>query len=110
MKVNNLLTFCAMFGLSSAHAYHSIVVNINLMLFCFISLLNTHAQQARGLIKEFEIPHRTLIQYLMTIEDHYHKDIKYHNQIHAADVVHSTNYLLSSPALAVSILLYLLAA
>ncbi len=35
----------------------------------------------------------------MLLEDNYNKDVKYHNQIHAADVVQSTNYLLSAPAL-----------
>ena len=34
---------------------------------------------------------------------HYYKDIMYHNQIHAADVIHSTHFLLSAPALEVSI-------
>ncbi|XP_072042994.1 3',5'-cyclic-AMP phosphodiesterase 4C-like isoform X3 [Amphiura filiformis] len=55
--------------------------------------------ELRGLMKEFEIPQKTLVTYLMMIEDHYHKDVKYHNQIHAADVVHSTHFLLSAPAL-----------
>lgn len=38
---------------------------------------------------------------MMILEDNYNKDVKYHNQIHAADVVQSTNYLLSAPALEV---------
>ncbi|XP_071799196.1 3',5'-cyclic-AMP phosphodiesterase 4C-like isoform X2 [Asterias amurensis] len=55
--------------------------------------------QERGLLKTFQIPHKTLITYMMILEDNYNKDVKYHNQIHAADVVQSTNYLLSAPAL-----------
>lgn len=38
----------------------------------------------------------------MTLEDHYHADVAYHNNIHAADVVQSTHVLLSTPALEVS--------
>ncbi|XP_022087243.1 cAMP-specific 3',5'-cyclic phosphodiesterase 4C-like isoform X3 [Acanthaster planci] len=55
--------------------------------------------QERGLLKTFQIPPKTLIGYIRTLEDNYNKDVKYHNQIHAADVVQSTNYLLSAPAL-----------
>lgn len=38
---------------------------------------------------------------MMTLEDHYHADVAYHNNIHAADVVQSTHVLLSTPALEV---------
>lgn len=38
---------------------------------------------------------------MMTLEDHYHSDVAYHNNIHAADVVQSTHVLLSTPALEV---------
>lgn len=39
---------------------------------------------------------------MMTLEDHYHADVAYHNNIHAADVVQSTHVLLSTPALEVN--------
>lgn len=39
---------------------------------------------------------------MMTLEDHYHADVAYHNNMHAADVVQSTHVLLSTPALEVS--------
>ncbi|KFP05754.1 cAMP-specific 3',5'-cyclic phosphodiesterase 4D, partial [Calypte anna] len=52
-----------------------------------------------NLLKTFKIPVDTLITYLMTLEDHYHADVAYHNNIHAADVVQSTHVLLSTPAL-----------
>ncbi|XP_032061276.1 3',5'-cyclic-AMP phosphodiesterase 4D isoform X2 [Anas platyrhynchos] len=55
--------------------------------------------QERDLLKTFKIPVDTLITYLMTLEDHYHADVAYHNNIHAADVVQSTHVLLSTPAL-----------
>uniref|UniRef100_A0A663N6E3 Phosphodiesterase n=1 Tax=Athene cunicularia TaxID=194338 RepID=A0A663N6E3_ATHCN len=55
--------------------------------------------QERDLLKTFKIPVDTLITYLMTLEDHYHTDVAYHNNIHAADVVQSTHVLLSTPAL-----------
>ena len=57
--------------------------------------------QERDLLKTFKIPVDTLITYLMTLEDHYHADVAYHNNIHAADVVQSTHVLLSTPALEV---------
>lgn len=64
--------------------------------FC-VSLL-----QERDLLKTFKIPLDTFITYLMTLEDHYHADVAYHNNIHAADVTQSTHVLLSTPALEVS--------
>lgn len=41
---------------------------------------------------------------MMTLEDHYHADVAYHNNIHAADVAQSTHVLLSMPALEVRLL------
>uniref|UniRef100_UPI00398EEEA8 3',5'-cyclic-AMP phosphodiesterase 4D isoform X4 n=1 Tax=Pristiophorus japonicus TaxID=55135 RepID=UPI00398EEEA8 len=55
--------------------------------------------QERELLKTFKIPAVTLITYLMTLEDHYHADVAFHNNIHAADVAQSTHVLLSTPAL-----------
>ncbi|KAL0966650.1 hypothetical protein UPYG_G00297870 [Umbra pygmaea] len=55
--------------------------------------------QERELLKSFKIPADTFITFTMTLEDHYHADTAYHNNIHAADVVQSTHVLLSTPAL-----------
>uniref|UniRef100_A0A4W3KHS3 Phosphodiesterase n=1 Tax=Callorhinchus milii TaxID=7868 RepID=A0A4W3KHS3_CALMI len=55
--------------------------------------------QERDLLKTFKIPVDTLLTYLMTLEDHYHADVAFHNNIHAADVAQSTHVLLSTPAL-----------
>ncbi|KAM9313371.1 3',5'-cyclic-AMP phosphodiesterase 4A isoform 2-T2 [Gastrophryne carolinensis] len=55
--------------------------------------------QEREICKTFKIPVDTLITYLMTLEDHYHADVAYHNSLHAADVTQSTHVLLSTPAL-----------
>ncbi|CAH2273097.1 cAMP-specific 3, 5 -cyclic phosphodiesterase 4C-like isoform X1 [Pelobates cultripes] len=55
--------------------------------------------QERELLKTFKIPVDTLITYIMTLEDHYHADVAYHNSLHAADVMQSTHVLLSTPAL-----------
>lgn len=41
----------------------------------------------------------TFVAYMMTLEDHYHSDVAYHNSLHAADVAQSTHILLSTPAL-----------
>ncbi|KAG8441329.1 hypothetical protein GDO86_006892 [Hymenochirus boettgeri] len=55
--------------------------------------------QERELLKTFKIPVDTLVTYMMTLEDHYHADVAYHNSLHAADVTQSTHVLLSTPAL-----------
>ncbi|XP_054478959.1 cAMP-specific 3',5'-cyclic phosphodiesterase 4C [Anoplopoma fimbria] len=55
--------------------------------------------QERDLLKSFKIPADTFVTFMMTLEDHYHADVAYHNNIHAADVVQSTHVLLSTPAL-----------
>ncbi|XP_064179444.1 3',5'-cyclic-AMP phosphodiesterase 4A-like isoform X2 [Anguilla rostrata] len=55
--------------------------------------------QERDLLKTFRIPVDTFITYVMTLEDHYHSNVAYHNSLHAADVTQSTHVLLSTPAL-----------
>ncbi|XP_034289167.1 cAMP-specific 3',5'-cyclic phosphodiesterase 4B isoform X5 [Pantherophis guttatus] len=55
--------------------------------------------QERDLLKTFKISSDTFIAYTMTLEDHYHTDVAYHNSLHAADVAQSTHVLLSTPAL-----------
>ncbi|NXF32726.1 PDE4D phosphodiesterase, partial [Nyctibius bracteatus] len=55
--------------------------------------------QERDLMKTFRIPTDTFITYMLTLEDHYHADVAYHNNLHAADVAQSTHVLLSTPAL-----------
>ncbi|NWR60600.1 PDE4B phosphodiesterase, partial [Bucorvus abyssinicus] len=57
------------------------------------------SSQERDLMKTFHIPVNTFITYMLTLEDHYHADVAYHNNIHAADVAQSTHVLLSTPAL-----------
>ncbi|XP_074643588.1 3',5'-cyclic-AMP phosphodiesterase 4C-like isoform X4 [Tubulanus polymorphus] len=55
--------------------------------------------QERDLMKAFQIPANTLVTYLMHLEDHYRREVPYHNNVHAADVTQSTHVLLYSPAL-----------
>ncbi|XP_061078852.1 cAMP-specific 3',5'-cyclic phosphodiesterase 4A-like [Conger conger] len=55
--------------------------------------------QERDLLKTFRIPVDTFVTYVMTLEDHYHSNVAYHNSLHAADVTQSTHVLLSTPAL-----------
>lgn len=68
---------------------------IRLTKFCF-------TLQSRDLMKTFQIPSQTFIRLMLTLEDHYHPDVPYHNSIHAADVAQSVHVLLLSPALDVS--------
>lgn len=55
--------------------------------------------QERDLLKKFHIPVDTMMTYMLTLEDHYHADVAYHNSLHAADVLQSTHVLLATPAL-----------
>uniref|UniRef100_A0A8C3FD77 Phosphodiesterase n=1 Tax=Chrysemys picta bellii TaxID=8478 RepID=A0A8C3FD77_CHRPI len=55
--------------------------------------------QERELLKTFKIPVETLLTYVLTLEEHYHADVAYHNSLHAADVIQSTHVLLATPAL-----------
>ena len=64
------------------------------MIMCYIF-------QERDLIKTFKIPGKVFLNFLRTLEDHYLKDVPYHNSVHAADVTQSTHVLLNSPALEV---------
>ncbi len=57
--------------------------------------------QERDFCKNFKIPPKTLLNFLMTLEDHYLKEIPYHNHLHASDVTQSTHILLNSPNLEV---------
>lgn len=68
------------------------------------SIQLTHApypSQERDLLKTFKIPPKTFITFMMTLEEHYLRDVPYHNSLHAADVTQSTHVLLNSPALEV---------
>lgn len=69
---------------------------------CFSSECILISFQERDLLKTFKIPVDTFVAYMMTLEDHYHSDVAYHNSLHAADVAQSTHILLSTPALDVS--------
>lgn len=62
--------------------------------------------QERDILKTFKVPPRTLVTYLMHLEDHYKRDVPYHNNAHAADVVQSTHVLLSVAALEVCYPIY----
>ncbi len=56
----------------------------------------------RDLLRVFQIPGRTLVAFIATLEDHYHKSNPFHNNIHAADVTQSINVLLNTRNLEVT--------
>ncbi|XP_073174336.1 3',5'-cyclic-AMP phosphodiesterase 4A isoform X8 [Lepidochelys kempii] len=66
---------------------------------CSLSCIMYTIFQERELLKTFKIPAETLLTYVLTLEEHYHADVAYHNSLHAADVVQSTHILLATPAL-----------
>ena len=53
------------------------------------------------MLRKFQIDARTLISFCLTLEDHYHRSVPYHNNVHAADVTQSINCLLNTQALEV---------
>lgn len=53
----------------------------------------------RELMVKFQIEPRTLLNYLSTIEKHYHLSHLYHNRSHAADVTNSVHVLLNKTPL-----------
>ncbi|XP_033221812.1 cAMP-specific 3',5'-cyclic phosphodiesterase isoform X4 [Belonocnema kinseyi] len=55
--------------------------------------------QSRDLLNSLQIPPKTFVTFMMTLEDHYVKDNPFHNSLHAADVTQSTHTLLNTPAL-----------
>ncbi|XP_013177832.1 PREDICTED: cAMP-specific 3',5'-cyclic phosphodiesterase, isoform F isoform X2 [Papilio xuthus] len=54
---------------------------------------------SRELLNTLQIPARTFIAFVITLEEHYVRDNPFHNSLHAADVTQSTNVLLNTPAL-----------
>lgn len=92
-QVKKLLSF------QNLHGF--IVCSFSGLIFVFVFNFLPHCQE-RDLLKTFKVPINTFITFMMTLEDHYHADVAYHNNIHAADVVQSTHVLLSTPALEVS--------
>lgn len=58
--------------------------------------------QERSLLRAYAIEPRTLISYLLTLEDHY-QTVPYHNKAHGADVCQSMHVLLNASALDVKI-------
>ena len=54
--------------------------------------------QERSLLRTYAIEPRTLISYLLTLEDHY-QAVPYHNKAHGADVCQSMHVLLNASAL-----------
>ena len=77
-------------------------ISLNLFYFNIRTYTYLHLYfQERDLTKQFKIPSNTFVNFLLTLEDNYLKDIPYHNSLHAADVTQSTHVLLNSPALEV---------
>lgn len=70
--------------------------------FIFLTMRIFATPKERDLMRTFKIPTDTFVTFMLTLEDHYHSDVAYHNSLHAADVAQSTHILLSTPALDVS--------
>ncbi|KAJ2947194.1 hypothetical protein O0L34_g16556 [Tuta absoluta] len=57
------------------------------------------AFNSRELLATLQIPARTFLAFIVTLEEHYVRDNPFHNSLHAADVAQSTHVLLNTPAL-----------
>lgn len=109
---NNRPLSCVMYAIFQVSVTAAPCVSWNLTLAAFGGFANDVAalcphypplpSQERELLKTFRIPVDTFVTYVMTLEDHYHGNVAYHNSLHAADVTQSTHVLLSTPALDVS--------
>lgn len=95
--LQHLLSFLLFSGLSPSAAPPPYLLSAHVLV--------PFVTQERDLLKTFKISSDTFVTYMMTLEDHYHSDVAYHNSLHAADVAQSTHVLLSTPALDVSYLL-----
>jgi len=54
--------------------------------------------QTRDLLKTFKIKPSVFVSYMSSVENHYLKDVSFHNSTHAADVTQATHFLLSATA------------
>ncbi|ORX56099.1 HD-domain/PDEase-like protein [Piromyces finnis] len=64
-----------------------------------IFYLGKHIFDQHNFNKHFNIKLSTLESFLTTMENQYHMALPYHNNIHAADVLHAMNYFISHPVL-----------
>lgn len=55
--------------------------------------------QERDLLRTFQIEPKSFLAYLVHLEEHYRRDVSYHNSLHAADVMQSSHVLLLVPVL-----------
>jgi hypothetical protein len=55
--------------------------------------------EKHNFLKHFNIKLSTLEAFLTKMENQYHMSLPYHNNIHAADVLHAMNYFISHPYL-----------
>lgn len=63
-----------------------------------LSSLALYIFQRRGLLNEYNIDPNTFSLFINEVESTYH-DNPYHNRIHAADVLHSCNYIINNSTL-----------
>ena len=108
----NIRCFCAILCSRFVAKGYTIFSTMSALSFIFLYFITFHYHsnkvtylhlyfQERDLTKQFKIPSNTFVNFLLTLEDNYLKDIPYHNSLHAADVTQSTHVLLNSPALEV---------
>jgi cAMP-specific phosphodiesterase 4 len=63
-----------------------------------LTIVTYYIIEKRGLIDTLNIPRTSLVNYLLKLEASY-RQLPYHNNMHAADVVHTAHYLLNSNSL-----------
>ncbi|KAJ3129283.1 cAMP-specific 3',5'-cyclic phosphodiesterase 4D [Nowakowskiella sp. JEL0407] len=53
----------------------------------------------RGLLDRLGLPVDKFLNFIQTLEAGYHKDLAFHNSLHASDVLHCIHYLASRPSI-----------
>ena len=64
-----------------------------------LTVLGYNIFKSRGLLQLLDIKENVFIKYFTALEGSYKKDVPYHNNFHATDVMHSVHVLLNSKSL-----------
>ncbi|KAI9208239.1 Pde4d2 in complex with inhibitor Npv [Polychytrium aggregatum] len=62
-----------------------------------LMVMTHHLVTKTGIMNRLALPMDKFLRFISTIEEGYHADLTYHNSIHATDVLHCINYIISLP-------------
>ncbi|KAJ1568771.1 cAMP-specific 3',5'-cyclic phosphodiesterase 4D, partial [Nowakowskiella sp. JEL0078] len=64
-------------------------------------IMANHVVVKSGLLDRLGLPANKFLNFVQTLEAGYHKDLPFHNSLHASDVLHCIHYLSSRPAVSI---------